>query len=138
MVLWIAFGTILINLIRIINCLNDPNTNTTRFAAVKGDFKIGFLVSVRLHTPGKKNTRNLECGKVRKANIFLFINYFSEWSVGFSMRSILNSININRNENNNKIYQMEKVRGKSKKGNYYSFLFFLHFITFTCKTSLTH
>lgn len=75
MLLWIAHTTLLINLIFAINCLNDahqPQVNTTAQKRVSakiypsyGDFKIGVLVSVRLHSPGKKNTRNLECGKVR-------------------------------------------------------------------------
>lgn len=73
MLLWIAHVTILINLIFAINCLNDShqphaNATTTKRVSAKiypshGDFKIGVLVSVRLHTPGRKNTRNLECGK---------------------------------------------------------------------------
>lgn len=75
MLLWIAHITILINLILTINCLNDSHQPQVKAPAPKrvsakiypshGDFKIGVLVSVRLHSPGKKNTRNLECGKVR-------------------------------------------------------------------------
>lgn len=69
MVFWIARSTVLMNLIFTINSLNYSanagSTSTKRVsAAIIGDFKIGFLVSVRLHTPGRKNTRNLECGKV--------------------------------------------------------------------------
>lgn len=64
MVFWIARSAILMNLIFTINSLNYSNTTKRVSAAIIGDFKIGFLVSVRLHTPGRKNTRNLECGKV--------------------------------------------------------------------------
>lgn len=74
--IWITHITILINLIFTINCLNDthqPLTNVTSkrvsakiYPSHGGDFKIGVLVSVRLHAPGKKNTRNLECGKASR------------------------------------------------------------------------
>lgn len=68
MVLWIARTTVLMNLIFTINSLNysaNSTSSTKRVsAAIIGDFKIGFLVSVRLHNPGRKSTRNLECGKV--------------------------------------------------------------------------
>lgn len=70
MVLWIARTTVLMNLIFTINCLNYSANSTstqkhTKAAAITGDFKIGFLVSVRLHNPGRqKISRNLECGKV--------------------------------------------------------------------------
>lgn len=69
MVLWIARTTVLMNLIFTINCLNySANSTSTQkrvSAAIIGDFKIGFLVSVRLHNPGRqKISRNLECGKV--------------------------------------------------------------------------
>lgn len=68
MVLWIALASVLMNLIFSINSLNysgNSTSNTKRVsAAIIGDFKIGFLVSVRLHNPGRKSTRNLECGKV--------------------------------------------------------------------------
>lgn len=62
--LWIV--TIFINLIFTINCFNDTKKRVSAkvYPSQKGDFKIGVLVSVRLHSPGKKNTRNLECGKV--------------------------------------------------------------------------
>mgnify|MGYP003449585149 FL=1 len=65
--LWIvAHTTILINLIFTINCFNDTKKRVSGkvYPSQTGDFKIGILVSVRLHSPGKKNTRNLECGKV--------------------------------------------------------------------------
>lgn len=69
MVLWITCCAILMNLILAINSLNfsaNGTGSTTKrvSAAIIGDFKIGFLVSVRLHNPGRKSTRNLECGKV--------------------------------------------------------------------------
>lgn len=57
--------TILLNLILAINCLNTTTNTTKRVSAsLQGDFKIGILVSVRLHQPGKKQTRNLDCGMV--------------------------------------------------------------------------
>lgn len=62
--LWITRIVVLMNLIFTINSLNYTNPTKRVSAAIIGDFKIGFLVSVRLHTPGKKNTRSLECGKV--------------------------------------------------------------------------
>ena len=65
MVFWITHCVILINLILTINCLNE-NPTKNNSAIEKGDFKVGVLVSVRLHSPGKKNTRNLECGKVSR------------------------------------------------------------------------
>lgn len=64
MVLWIARILILMSLIFTINSLNYTNTTKRVSAAISGDFKIGVLLSVRLHNPGKKNMRNLECGKV--------------------------------------------------------------------------
>lgn len=64
MVLWIGLSAILMNLILTINSLNYPNTTKRVSAAIIGDFKIGFLVSVRLHTQTARKTRNLECGKV--------------------------------------------------------------------------
>ncbi|CRL04842.1 CLUMA_CG017895, isoform A [Clunio marinus] len=71
MVLWITQSAILINLILTINSQSSfPNTTTSTkrvsAATIIGDFKIGFLVSVRLYTPVKKHTRNLECGKIRE------------------------------------------------------------------------
>lgn len=63
MVFRIAHCMILINFIITINCLNE-NPTRNNSAIEKGDFKVGVLVSVRYHSPGKKNTRNLECGKV--------------------------------------------------------------------------
>lgn len=64
MVLWIAHSAILMNLIITINSLNYANTTKRVSASIVGDLKIGFLVSVRLHNPNRKSTRNLECGKV--------------------------------------------------------------------------
>lgn len=64
MVQWIANYAILMSLICTINSLNNTNTTKRVSAAIVGDLKIGFLVSVRLHNPNKKSTRNLECGKV--------------------------------------------------------------------------
>lgn len=78
MVQWIAQTTIIVNLIFTINCLSDTPTHNQQllnstgnkrvsakvYPSHGGDFKIGVLVSVRLHAFGKKNTRNLECGKV--------------------------------------------------------------------------
>lgn len=65
MVLWIA---VLMNLISTINCLNYSANSTSSksvSAAIIGDFKIGFLVSVRLHNPQRqKSNKFLECGKV--------------------------------------------------------------------------
>jgi hypothetical protein len=110
MLLWITHAALLMTSIAVVNSLNELHqqqfVNSTGGKRVSakvypshgGDFKIGVLVSVRLHTPGKKNTRNLECGKVTYLIklIFLFIALISlsHLAITFSFGKIkFNQIN---------------------------------------------